>query len=209
MAVEHYLVVRQLMYRSVYNHRLNVVCNWLLTRAIAVARRLGPGSVWADAVMARWLWRPADLDLESFLANDDLRTGYHLSRWREEGSAELADPCRRLLDRQLPKATDVSDYSPSVRLELLAEVRGLCRRAGLPREEDCTLLQRQNRGYHPYKGGLRLWDGERLQALERRSSLVASLTRPLESAWLIHPAEVSPALRERLTHWPLGPESPG
>ena len=30
MAVEHYLVVRNLMYRSVYNHRLNVVCNWLL-----------------------------------------------------------------------------------------------------------------------------------------------------------------------------------
>jgi HD superfamily phosphohydrolase len=209
MAVEHYLVVRQLMYRSVYNHRLNVVCNWLLTRAIAVARRLGPGSVWADAVMARWLWRPADLDLESFLANDDLRTGYHLSRWREEGPAELADPCRRLLDRQLPKATDVSDYPPSVRLELLAEVRGLCRRAGLPREEDCTLLQRQNHGYHPYKGGLRLWDGERLQALERRSSLVASLIRPLESAWLIHPAEVSPALRERLTHWPVAPQSPG
>ena len=27
MAVEHYLVVRNLMYRSVYNHRLNVVCN--------------------------------------------------------------------------------------------------------------------------------------------------------------------------------------
>jgi HD superfamily phosphohydrolase len=209
MAVEHYLVVRQLMYRSVYNHRLNVVCNWLLTRAIAVARSLGPGSVWADAVMTRWLWRPADLDLESFLANDDLRTGYHLSRWREEGPADLAEPCRRLLDRQLPKATDVSDYTPSVRLELLAEVRGLCRRAGLSREEDCTLLQRQNHGYHPYKGGLRLWDGERLQALERRSSLVASLTRPLESAWLIHPAEVSPALRERLTHWPVGPQSPG
>ena len=31
MAVEHYLVVRNLMYRSVYNHRLNMVCNWLLS----------------------------------------------------------------------------------------------------------------------------------------------------------------------------------
>ena len=28
MAVEHYLVIRNLMYRSVYNHRLNEVCNW-------------------------------------------------------------------------------------------------------------------------------------------------------------------------------------
>jgi len=48
MAVEHYLVVRDLMYRSVYNHRLNVVCNWLLNQAIATARALGPGQVFAD-----------------------------------------------------------------------------------------------------------------------------------------------------------------
>ena len=34
MAVEHYLVVRNLMYRSVYNHRLNVVCNRLLERLV-------------------------------------------------------------------------------------------------------------------------------------------------------------------------------
>ena len=42
MAVEHYLVVRNLMYRSVYNHRLNVMCNWLLERLIQEARHLGP-----------------------------------------------------------------------------------------------------------------------------------------------------------------------
>ena len=40
MAVEHYLVVRNLMYRSVYNHRLNVVCNWLLERLVQTARNL-------------------------------------------------------------------------------------------------------------------------------------------------------------------------
>ena len=88
MAVEHYLVVRNLMYRSVYNHRLNVVCNWLLNQAIATARRLGPSQVWADPVMARWLWEPGDLDLASFLANDDIRTGYHLTRWMEEAPAQ-------------------------------------------------------------------------------------------------------------------------
>lgn len=57
-AVEHYLVVRQLMYRSVYNHRLNGVCNWLLRYTIQVARRLGPQRVWADKTMSRWLWDP-------------------------------------------------------------------------------------------------------------------------------------------------------
>ena len=197
-AVEHYLVVRQLMYRSVYNHRLNVVCNWLLTEAIRVARRTGSGGVWADAVMSRWLWDPEELDLESFLANDDLRTGYHLLRWREEGPTDLAALCGRLLDRRLPRALDVSDLPSANRLELLAEARGLARRSGLDADSCCGLHQRQSLGYDPYKGGLRLWDGQRLHALEQRSSLVEALTRPRERAWLIHPRQVSPVLRERL-----------
>ena len=198
MAVEHYLVVRNLMYRSVYNHRLNVVCNWLLNQAIATARRLGPKRVWADQVMGRWLWNCDALDLETFLANDDIRTGYHLMRWMEEGPAELQDPCRRLLERRLLKATDVSHCSPAQRLELLAAARQLSKAEGLSAETSCGLQQRQSRGYHPYKGGLRLWDGEHLQALEQRSSLVQSLTVAVELAWLIHPGEVAPKLRQLL-----------
>ena len=198
LAVEHYLVVRHLMYRAVYNHRLSVVANWLLQRLVAVARALGPGRVWADATMARWLWQPEALDLESFLANDDLRTGYHLLRWREEGEAELADPCRRLLDRQLLRAVDVGGLRPEERLELLAETRSLAEKAGLAPDGCCGLHQRQSRGYLAYKGGLRLWDGERLEALEHRSALVRSLTERLEMAWLIHPAEVAEAVKERL-----------
>jgi HD superfamily phosphohydrolase len=199
MAVEHYLVVRNLMYRSVYNHRLNVVCNWLLNQAIATARRLGPSQVWADPVMARWLWEPSDLDLASFLANDDIRTGYHLTRWMEDGPEELADPCGRLLERRLLKATEVSQLSQEQRLQVLAEAGQLAEEVGFAAERSCGLQQRQSRGYHPYKGGIRLWDGQNLQALEQRSSLVQSLTHSVELAWLIHPAEVAPRLRRLLT----------
>jgi HD superfamily phosphohydrolase len=195
MAVEHYLVVRNLMYRSVYNHRLNVVCNWLLKQTINLARRLGPSLVWADPVMTRWLWTPQDLDLQTFLANDDIRTGYHLMRWLEDGPADLAGLCRRLLERQLLKATAVSHLPSDQRLELLAQARRLAEAEGFCAELTCGLQQRQSRGYHAYKGGLRLWDGKRLQALEQRSALVRSLAEPLELAWLIHPAEVAPKLR--------------
>ncbi|MFQ6539977.1 MULTISPECIES: HD domain-containing protein [Aphanothece] len=198
MAVEHYLVVRNLMYRSVYNHRLNVVCNWLLCRVIQVARRLGPQLVWADGVMAQWLWDQQDLDLETYLANDDIRTGYHLERWMEEAPAELAEPCRRLLQRRLLKATDVSLHAPARRLELLALARQLAEAEGFAADGCCALQQRQSRGYHAYAGGLRLWDGRHLQALEQRSALVRSLSQPVELAWLIHPAEVAPKLRHRI-----------
>ncbi|MFM2157898.1 MAG: hypothetical protein RLZZ124_372 [Cyanobacteriota bacterium] len=199
MAVEHYLVVRNLMYRSVYNHRLNVVCNWLLSQVVATARRLGAERVWADPVLSRWLWQRDGLDIDAFLANDDIRTGYHLQRWREDGPPELRDLCRRLLERQLLKATDVSALAPQHRLSLLALARRLSGAAGLEPDLCCGLHQQMNRGYHPYKGGLRLWDGQRLGALEQRSALVRSLIEPTETAWLIHPAEVSEALRRELT----------
>ena len=198
MAVEHYLVVRNLMYRSVYNHRLNVVCNWLLSRCIAEARQLGPSQLWADAVMARWLWQPQQLDLESFLGNDDIRTGYHLQRWSEDGPPGLMELSRRLLERRLLRATDVSHLAPERRLALLARARQLSERAGLEPERCCGLHQQQNRGYHPYKGGLRLWDGRQLGSLEQRSPLVRSLIQPSETAWLIHPPEVTVELRREL-----------
>jgi len=198
MAVEHYLVVRNLMYRSVYNHRLNVVCNWLLTRSIAVARQLGPEQVWADAVMQRWLWHPDALSLDDFLGNDDHRTGYHLQRWREEGPADLQELCTRLLDRRLLRASNVSQLSNGRRLELLALARRLSEQAGLKPDLCCGLQSQQNRGYHPYRGGLRLWDGQQLTALEQRSALVQSLSAATESAWLIHPPEITVPLRQEL-----------
>jgi hypothetical protein len=155
--------------------------------------------------MARWLWQPETLGIDDFLANDDVRSGYHLQRWREEGPEELADPCRRLLDRRLLRALDVSELEPAHRIELLAEAQRLSRQAGLVPENCCGLQQRQNLGYDAYRGGLRLWDGERLQALEQRSDLVRSLTRRQEIAWLIHPSEASEALRGLLAErWPHG-----
>ena len=198
LAVEHYLVVRQLMHRGVYNHRLNVVCNWLLHQVIATARRLGPGPVWADDTLAHWLWHPKEVDIAIYLANDDVRTAYHLMRWREEAPAELAEPCRRLLDRDLPGALDVSDLGSTDRLELLAAARSLSRAAGLAAETCCGLQLRESRGYLPYKGGLRLWDGQRLHALEQRSALVRTLAENHRMAWLIHPREVREPLQRLL-----------
>ena len=201
MAVEHYLVVRQLMYRTVYNHRLNVVSTWLLRQAVSVARRLGPQRVWADTTLARWLWHSETLELADFLANDDLRSGYHLLRWSEEAPAELAVPCRRLLERRLLQALDVSELEQGRRLELLAEAQRLSRAADLVPEGHCGLQQRRSLGYDPYRGGLRLWDGKRLHALEQRSALVRSLTKRQEMAWLIHPAEVGEPLQKLLADW--------
>ena len=203
MAVEHYLVVRNLMYRSVYNHRLNVVCNWLLEKLILTARQLGPDQVWTDEVMATWLWQPDQIRLEDFLANDDQRTGYHLQRWQSEAPAALAELSGRFLDRRLLKATAVEHLSPADQLQLLATARRLADRHGHDPELCCGLRHQQLRGYHPYRGGLRLWDGQQLQALEKASPLVESLATPAATSWLIHPRDISNELRQEMdVEWP-------
>ncbi len=195
MAVEHYLVVRNLMYRSVYNHRLNVVCNWLLEQMIRLARELGPDRVWADSTMRCWLWSSHELDLTSYLANDDLRTGYHLLRWQEEAPRPLADLCDRFLNRRLLKALDVDNLSKETQLECLAQARGLAEAKGLDPSLCCGLRHQQLHGYHPYRGGLRLWNGQQLQALEQSSALVKSLSKPASTSWLIYPKQIGQELK--------------
>jgi len=197
-AVEHYLVVRSLMYSTVYNHRLNIVANWLLQQIVRQARQSQPDALFADAVMARWLWDPDAMDSSTYLANDDLRTGYHLQRWREEGPAPLQELCRRLLDRDLLQATDVRGLDHTQRLEALAMAQRLSQAAGLDPDLCCGLRGRRSTGYRPYVGGLRLWNGQDLQALEQVSPLVNSLSQPQELAWLLHPREVRDQLRQQL-----------
>ena len=148
--------------------------------------------------MHRWLWETERLDLESYLANDDLGVGYQRQRWQADALAPLASLCERFLNRRLLKALDVSALQTSDRLELLAAAQTMSEAAGLDPTLSCGLRQHQLHGYHPYRGGLRLWDGHRLQALEQASALVSSLATPAESAWLIHPRQISDALKARM-----------
>ena len=198
MAVEHYLVIRNLMYRSVYNHRLNEVSNWLLELIIKTARELGPLKVWADDHMHKWLWKFDKVDIDTYLANDDYLTMYHLFRWKEDAPSSLANLCKRFLNRNLFKAIDIDNLSNESQLEGLAIARKLTRNNGEDPDLSCGIRKQCIRGYSPYKGGLRLWDGKKLAALEEASPLVASLIKPAESSWLIHPHSIHKELKKQI-----------
>ncbi|WP_269616636.1 HD domain-containing protein [Prochlorococcus marinus] len=195
MAVEHYLVIRNLMYRSVYNHRLNEVCNWLLEQIIQIARKIGPKKLWADKNMSEWLWNHEEMSLESFLSNDDIVTGYHIHQWQDSGFDSLSALCSRFINRNLLKALNISSFCLEVRLEALAQARILSEKHCIEPDISCGLREQIVKSYHPYKYGLRLWDGENLQALEKVSPLVERLIEPNQSSWLIYPKEIESELR--------------
>tara|TARA_B100001109_G_scaffold253990_1_gene252720 strand:- start:556 stop:1803 length:1248 start_codon:yes stop_codon:yes gene_type:complete len=195
MAVEHYLVIRNLMYRSVYNHRLNEVCNWLLEQIIKTARKIGQKKVWADETMSEWLWNHEKMSIENFLSNDDVVTGYHINKWQDSSFDNLSTLCRRFINRDLLKALNISSFSLETRLEALAKARVLSEKYHIEPDISCGLREQIIKSYHPYKYGLRLWDGENLQALEEVSPLVERLIEPNESSWLIYPKEIESDLK--------------
>jgi hypothetical protein len=92
----------------------------------------------------------------------------------------------------------VRHLSTTERLELLAHARREAQAAGLNPEGCCALQQGHTRGYDPYRSGLRLWDGQKLEALEARSRLIQSLTSQEPWAWLLHPKEVATSLQTTL-----------
>jgi len=198
MAVEHYLVIRNLMYRGVYNHRLNEVCNWLLEQIIKTARKIGPKKIWADKNMSEWLWNYEEMSLDSFLSNDDIVTGYHIRQWQESCSHSLSTLCRRFIDRNLLKALNTSSFSIEIRLEALAKARLLSEKYRIEPDISCGLREQIVKSYHPYKYGLRLWDGDKLQALEKVSPLVERLIEPNQSSWLIYPKEIERELKAEI-----------
>ena len=198
MAVEHYLVIRNLMYRSVYNHRLNEVCNWLLDQIIKTARKTDPKKIWADQNMSEWLWNHEEMSLESFLSNDDVVTGYHIHQWQNSNHENLSNLCKRFIHRNLLKALNISFFSLETRLEALAKARILAQKYCIEPDISCGLREQIVKSYHPYKYGLRLWDGDKLQALEKVSPLVDRLIEPNQSSWLIYPKEIERELRKEI-----------
>ena len=198
MAVEHYLVVRNLMYRGVYNHRLNEVSNWILEKIISIARVKGSDNIWTDNVMKNWLWNQNRIDIDTFLANDDIRTYYHLLRWKEEGPKSLAILCEMFINRNLLKALNIKNFSNESKLEILAITRKICNKKLLDADLYCGIRNHKHHGYDPYKGGLRLWDGKQLSALESSSPLIKSLITPEKSSWLIYPREIHEDLKKEI-----------
>ena len=182
------------MYRSVYNHRLNEVCNWLLEQIIKTARKLGPDLLWTDKNMSEWLWNHQNMSLENFLSNDDIITGYHIYKWQESSSNNLSQLCKRFINRNLLKALNVSSFTLEARLESLSKARILSEKYCMEPDISCGLREQIVKSYHPYRFGLRLWDGDNLEALEKVSPLVDRLIEPNQSSWLIYPKEIEDEL---------------
>ena len=186
IAIEHFLVLRNIMYRTIYNHRINEICSWILEKIINEVQTNFNKSIWIDSVMQNWIFDPKNLDFDDFLANDDIRLFYHLNRWKDEGSKSLSKLCKMFLNRNLLKAIDITFLSNIKRLELLASAKRHCEKYNFDSSLFCGIKEKRFNGFEA-NNSLKIWDGNYLSPLQNSSTLIKTLTQSDENALLIYP----------------------
>jgi uncharacterized protein len=194
-AIEHYLIVRYFMYAQIYNHPKNVAAAWGLQQAFQRARDLmAIGKLQeADETVTTWLQQDCNhMPLVQYLRADDGVFTYHLQRWQQHDDPILADLCRRFVDRDLLKATDITQIEPAQQSSLLGTVQRDLAKIGFVPQYYTGLRTALSRGYTLYQRGIKLQTEQGLREISQLSPLVKTLTEPWQRTWLLHPREVDP-----------------
>jgi HD superfamily phosphohydrolase len=195
VAIEHYLTVRYFMYLQVYNHPKNLAARFLLERIFRRAKALIAANdtdqteqIFSDRTMTAWLTQdPQSLTCEEYFASDDTVFAYHIHRWRDSGDRILADLCRRFLDRDLLRATDISHLDDIQQQASLDHWREKLISQGLDPKYYCGIRVARTKGYSIYKQGINVQTEQGLQDIARLSPLVQAIVQPIQRAWLVHP----------------------
>jgi HD superfamily phosphohydrolase len=189
VAIEHYLTVRYFMYLQVYNHAKNLAARFLLERIFRRAKVLiAAGDIYSDRQMTAWLTQaPQNLTCEQYLASDDIVFAYHIHQWRDSSDRVLADLCRRFLDRDLFRATDISDLDDIQQQESLNSWREQLLSQGRDPKYYCGIRVSRTKGYSIYRQGINIQTEHGLKDIAKLSPLVQAIVQPIQRAWLVHP----------------------
>jgi HD superfamily phosphohydrolase len=189
VAIEHYLTVRYFMYLQVYNHHKNIAARFLLERIFRRAKFLiSGGGIFCDRTMTAWLTQdPQTLTCEEYFASDDTVFNYHMHRWHDSDDFILADLCRRFLDRDLFRATDISYLDDIQQQESLDSWQEKLSSQGLEPKYYCGIRVAKTKGYSTYKQGINVQTEQGLQDIVKLSSLVQAIVQPIQRSWLVHP----------------------
>ncbi len=197
IAIEHFLVLRNMMYRTIYNHRINEISTWILEKIINTIKNSNR-KVWLDESMHKWIFNPEKLDFQDFLSNDDVTLYYHLMKWKDKSFEQLEKLCEMFLNRNLLKASDITFLSKIKRLEILALARKKCILSNYDADVFCGIKERSFKGFES-NNSLKIWDGKYQESLENHSELIKSLTKSHNSALIIYPSFLKKYIDEQIS----------
>jgi hypothetical protein len=198
IAIEHFLVLRNLMYRTIYNHRINEISTWILEKIIDTIKDNLEQKIWLDKSLYKWLFSPSNLDFDDFIKNDDFTFYSHLIRWKYESFEPLSTLCKMFIDRDLLKASDISFLNKIDRLKILAFARKLCETNNYNSDIFCGIKEKSFKGFES-NNALKIWDGTYLSSLENSSSLIKALMKSKESSFIIYPGEIKTEITKQIS----------
>ena len=197
IAIEHFLVLRNLMYRTIYNHRINEISTFILEKIIYALKNNSEKKIWFDRSLYNWIFSPANVDFDDFIRIDDITFYYHLSRWKDESFEPLSTLCKMFINRDLLKASDISFLSKIERLEVLAFARKLCESNNYDSEIFCGIKERSFSGFEA-NNALKIWDGTFQNSLENSSALIKTLMKSEESSFIIYPGAIKNEIQNQI-----------
>ena len=198
IAIEHFLVLRNLMYRTIYNHRINEISTWILEKIIHTLKDNINKKVWIDKSLYKLIFAPENLGFDDFLKNDDITFYYHLIRWKDEALEPLSTLCKMFINRELLKASDISFLSKLDRLEILAFAKKLCKTNNYDSEIFCGIKERSFKGFNT-NNSLKIWDGTYQKSLDESSELIKSLMKSEESSFIIYPGIIKNEIKNQIS----------
>ena len=69
IAIEHFLVLRNIMYRTIYNHRINEISTWILEKIFYVIKNNNFKKVWIDKSFQKFIFSTKSIDIDDFIKN--------------------------------------------------------------------------------------------------------------------------------------------
>jgi HD superfamily phosphohydrolase len=186
IAIEHFLVLRNLMYRTIYNHRINEISTWILEKIIFTIKDNFEKKIWIDNSLHKWIFSSQNLDFDDFIKNDDITFYYHLIKWKDESFEPLSKLCTMFIDRDLLRASDISFLNKVDRLNILAYAKKLCEKNNYDSEIFCGIKERSFKGFES-NNAFKIWDGTYQNSLECSSELIKTLVKSREISLIIYP----------------------
>ncbi len=185
IAIEHFLILRNIMYRTIYNHRINEICSWILEKIFFKVRNEFTKDIWLDECFYRWIFKPKELDIQNFLKNDDINLFYHLHRWQDEAPQPLSTLCDMFINRNLLKASNINALNNINKLELLAFARKKSAEKNLDSSLYCGIKEKKFNGFER-NNSLKVWDGSLIKDLDNESDLIKTLMKNKENSFIFY-----------------------
>lgn len=185
--VEAYLITRWHMYYLVYFHRISVLTQVYITRALQRAKTL---YLKGDLELGQ--------DLHNILINDQLSPSAYvrltdapvmmaLFEWSNHHDNTLSTLAKRVVSRSAFHRR-ITGYPLKISMarRLLPKLRSSISEAGFQPEADLILARTQKRGYFPYDSGILLEDGSDVRD---RSKIIKALDSKIDEVMIFVPPE--------------------